>query len=69
MFVARPGGPAESGFLVGYVWDSGRGRSEVVAFDTERAEAGPVARIRIPRRVPFGFHLSWFPETAEEASS
>jgi len=67
VFVARPGGAPESGFLVGYVWDSARGRSEVVAIDTEWAEAGPVARILLPRRVPFGFHLSWFPEAAGAA--
>ena len=25
-------------------------------------EAGPVARVRIPRRVPIGFHANWLAE-------
>ncbi len=64
VFVAGPERQPECGFLLGFLWDAGTGRSEVVAIDTERADAGPVARILLPCRVPFGFHVSWFPEAS-----
>jgi carotenoid cleavage dioxygenase len=62
IFVPKRDAPPEVGWLIGFVWDSTTGRSEVVAFDSERLDAGPVARIHLPRRVPFGFHVSWFPK-------
>jgi carotenoid cleavage dioxygenase-like enzyme len=27
-------------------------------------ERGPIARVWMPRRVPFGFHGTWLPERA-----
>jgi carotenoid cleavage dioxygenase-like enzyme len=69
VFVAGPEGQPECGFLIGFVWDAGTGRSEVVAIDTTRAEAGPIARILLPCRVPFGFHANWFPDAVEQATA
>src|SRR5690606_23223521 len=50
-------GSAEGeGWLIAYLHDRGCGPSELAIFDAERIAKGPVARVRLPRRVPFGFH-------------
>jgi carotenoid cleavage dioxygenase len=60
VFVARPGAVSEGeGHLLGFVWDARTGLSEAVVFDARNVEAGPVARVRLPVRVPFGFHVTW----------
>jgi carotenoid cleavage dioxygenase len=30
-------------------------------FDASAVGNGPVARVHLPRRVPFGFHATWVP--------
>ena len=37
-------------------------RSELVASNAMTVAAGPVARIKLPQRVPFGFHGTWLPD-------
>ena len=60
IFAPRHGGTAEDdGWVLSYVWDEGEQRSECVILDASQFEAGPVARILLPGRVPFGFHASW----------
>lgn len=60
VFVPRHPGAAESdGYLVGYVHDEGRDRSELWLVDTLALQDGPVARVRLPQRVPYGFHGAW----------
>lgn len=57
-----PFGDAEDdGYLLSMVFDGGRGRSYVAVFDAQRVEAGPIAKVWMPRRVPFGFHGTWLP--------
>jgi carotenoid cleavage dioxygenase-like enzyme len=34
-------------------------RSEAWIFDARRITAGPLARVKLPGRVPVGFHASW----------
>ena len=29
-------------------------------FDARAIEEGPIARVQIPQRMPFGFHANWF---------
>ncbi len=50
------------GWLLGTVWCGASDVSDLVVFDATRVEAGPVARVRLPQRVPAGFHGDWFPE-------
>ena len=52
----RPGGP---GWLLSFVYDPGRAASDVVVLDPDRPEDEPVATIRLPARVPYGFHGTW----------
>jgi carotenoid cleavage dioxygenase len=62
LFVPRPGGSADDdGWLLVYVYDKTRDSSDLVVLDASALPAGPVARVHLPRRVPFGFHGSWLP--------
>ena len=39
-------------------------KSEMVIVNAQDFEAGPVTRIRLPQRIPYGFHGIWIPGTA-----
>ena len=67
-FVPRPGNPAEHGYLLGFVWDSRSGVSSVDLVDTDRSESPVIARVRLPCRVPFGFHVTWLSARGVEAA-
>jgi carotenoid cleavage dioxygenase len=49
----------DDGYLVGFVWDDLKKASFVHIFDAANVAQGPVARIRLPQRVPHGFHATW----------
>ncbi len=49
----------DEGFLLGFVYDRVRDASDLVIFDAQSIGGDPVARIRLPKRVPQGFHGSW----------
>ncbi len=60
VFAPATGAKAEDdGYVITFVWDENTGTSECVVIDARRFEESPVARIRIPHRVPFGFHAGW----------
>ncbi len=61
VFVGAPGADPDSdeGWVMNYVYDDGSGKSELVILDAQRFTADPVARVKLPQRVPFGFHGSW----------
>ncbi len=69
---ASPGGPGEavfvpasgqadesSGWYIGYVYDPARDGSDLVIIDASDFAGKPVARIKLPDRVPYGFHGNW----------
>ena len=59
-FAPRDGSRGEDdGYLVSFVTDERDGRSEVEILDASDLTAGPVARVRLPQRVPVGFHATW----------
>jgi carotenoid cleavage dioxygenase-like enzyme len=61
-FAPRPGAVAEDdGYLVSYVYDEREQRSEVEVLDAADVGAGPICRIKLPVRVPLGFHATWVP--------
>ena len=41
--------------------DSDREHSDLVVFDATEVAAGPVGRVRLPQRIPDGFHGDWIP--------
>ncbi len=59
-FAPRIGGAEEDeGYLVSFTTDEASQRSEVRIMDARDLARSPLARIRLPRRVPAGFHATW----------
>jgi carotenoid cleavage dioxygenase-like enzyme len=67
-----PGAPSEAvfapavgasdelaGWYLTYVYDPVNDASDLVVIDASDFEGDPVARVRLPRRVPHGFHGNW----------
>lgn len=50
------------GWLLNLVTDLDTDRAELVIVAAGDMEGDPVARVRMPRRVPFGFHGNWMPD-------
>jgi carotenoid cleavage dioxygenase len=60
LFVAT--GPDEGeGVVMSFVYDHARDTSELVVLDARDVGAGPLARVALPQRVPYGFHAAWVP--------
>ncbi len=59
-----PTGPAEAeGVIMTYVYDKAESSSSLVVLDARDVAAGPLARVKMPQRVPYGFHATWVPAT------
>ncbi|MFK0019900.1 carotenoid oxygenase family protein [Streptomyces sp. NPDC090798] len=62
VFAPVPGDPSEDhGYWMTYATDRTDGTSLLLVFAAQEREAGPVARVRIPVRVPLGLHGCWPP--------
>src|SRR6056297_349395 len=63
VFAPRPGAGRESreddGYVITLVTDANDWQSHCLVFDAADIAAGPLARVRLPQRVPFGFHATW----------
>jgi carotenoid cleavage dioxygenase len=60
VFVPASGAPDEdSGWYLGYVYDPARDGSDLIILDASDFAGEPVARIKLPTRVPYGFHGNW----------
>lgn len=65
VFVRKPGAMAEDeGWVLSYVYDPKRDLSDVVILDAQDFAGEPIATIRLPVRVPFGFHGGWAPDVS-----
>jgi carotenoid cleavage dioxygenase len=63
VFAASPGTAGEDdGWIMTFVYDSARDKSDLVIIDASDFGKPPVARIHMPTRVPYGFHSNWFPD-------
>lgn len=49
------------GYVILLAYNSDTGLSDVLVMNAQDLEAGPVARVKLPLRVPAGFHGSWVP--------
>ena len=60
VFVPRaPNAPEGDGWLLAVIWRGAEQRSDLVVLRADAITDGPVATIRLPQRVPFGFHGNW----------
>jgi carotenoid cleavage dioxygenase-like enzyme len=64
VFAPRAGADRQShgeddGYVITLVTDSGDWSSWCLVFDARDIEQGPLARVRMPQRVPYGFHATW----------
>jgi carotenoid cleavage dioxygenase len=61
VFVPSTTGSADesSGWYLGYVYDPARDGSDLVIIDASDFSGDPVARIKLPQRIPHGFHGNW----------
>ncbi len=63
VFVKDPNSSSEDdGWVLSYVYQPELDKSEVLIIDSRAFEDGPVARIHLPTRVPYGFHGNWVPD-------
>ena len=61
-FAPRDGSSAEDdGYAICFTYDENTEQSECRIIDAQNFNGPPVARIKIPSRVPFGFHAGWAP--------
>lgn len=60
VFVAADRGEGQ-GWLLTYAYDRTRDTSDFVVLDASDLAKGPVARVQLPQRVPYGFHGVWVP--------
>jgi carotenoid cleavage dioxygenase len=62
IFVPRHANAAEDdGYVLVLVYDHERNASDFLLLDAADIAGEPVARVRLPHRVPYGFHGNWAP--------
>lgn len=66
VFAPRPGADRHSGeddgYVITLVTDSADWSSLCLVFDATDIAVGPIARVKMPHRVPAGFHATWVRE-------
>lgn len=62
-FARRAGASSDAaeddGYVVTFVTDTADWSSACLVFDAQHIAAGPIARVKLPCRVPAGFHATW----------
>ena len=60
VFVPRSAqSPEGQGFLLSVVYRQDENRSDLVILDAENIDHDPLATVKLPHRVPYGFHGNW----------
>jgi len=63
VFVPRKNGIQEDdGYLLTFVFDEHSQKSEFVVYDSKTMNPKPLLQVRLPQRVPYGFHGIWVDE-------
>jgi len=63
VFVPRPNATAEDdGYLLTLLHDAPSNRGELLIVDAKTFAPEPLARVKLPVRVPYGFHGTWIPD-------
>ena len=58
---AAAGAGEDEGWLIGLVINAADETTDLAILDAQSFEAPPVAAVRLPHRIPPGFHGNWFP--------
>lgn len=66
VFVPRSGGREDAGYLVTFTFNAADSTSELYIVDASSLGAEPVAILKTPQRVPFGFHGLWLPRAGSK---
>jgi carotenoid cleavage dioxygenase-like enzyme len=61
-FFVAAGKSEEEGYLLSYVYDARENLSDLWILDATNVAAGPIAKVKLPVRVPQGFHGEWVPD-------
>ena len=56
---AEPNAREDEGWLMSVIYNRQSAKSEVLVFNAQKLSTGPIARVLLPTRVPFGFHGLW----------
>mmetsp|Transcript_4927 Transcript_4927/g.14354 ORF Transcript_4927/g.14354 Transcript_4927/m.14354 type:complete len:559 (+) Transcript_4927:77-1753(+) len=67
IFIPRPdasGDASDDGYLGSFLFGPDKESTDFVLYDARTFSQTPVARLRVPRRVPVGFHGGWVGEAA-----
>lgn len=59
----------DDGWLLSYVYDADRDRSALVVLNAGDIDGEPQAVVRLPQRVPLGFHGNWIVDTDPAAAA
>ena len=69
VFVPRDGARAEDdGYLLTIWWNRETGLSELLIHDAADLRRDPLARVKLPARIPFGFHGNWADRAALDSA-
>ena len=49
----------DEGYLMSLVYDRSDNKSNLQIFNAQGLTDGPIAKIMLPQRVPYGFHGNW----------
>ncbi|MEM7571227.1 MAG: carotenoid oxygenase family protein, partial [Pseudomonadota bacterium] len=58
---SAPDGPQDDGHVLVFGWNKARNLSDLFVFSAQDIAGGPVAKVKLPFRVPGGFHCNWMP--------
>ena len=59
---ASPAATEDDGYVMAFVHNPDRGAAVLVILAAQDFTSQPVARIRLPARIPLGSHGSWIPD-------
>ena len=62
MVPRTPDAAEDDGWLLSFVYDRATERSDLMILAADDPAAGPVASVKLPVRVPAGFHGNWVPD-------
>ena len=64
VFVPRPNAVDEDdGYLVTCLSNAATQESQCVVLNAQDVAKGPIARVKLPHRIPIGFHTTWVPQS------